>query len=88
MERRTLLTIFVLAVLAIAAQVLVWVLRPHDNANEFVGPPRVKTYTISKSANVKMIENSMTTERIGLIKGRVTCRKRLMDPAPSTLAAS
>jgi len=45
MERKTLLTIFVLAVLAVSAQILAWVLRPRDAANAFMGPPR-SDYTL------------------------------------------
>ncbi len=46
MERKTLFTIIVLAVLAIGAQVLSWVLMPHDRSREFVGPPR-SDYTLT-----------------------------------------
>jgi lipopolysaccharide export system protein LptC len=46
MERKTLATIFVLAVLALGAQILVWIFRPHDQAPAFVGPPR-SDYTLS-----------------------------------------
>ena len=45
MERKTLLTIFLLAIGAVAAQVLVWVFRPHDQARGFIGPPR-SDYTL------------------------------------------
>jgi lipopolysaccharide export system protein LptC len=46
MERRTVLTIFALAVLALVSQVLVWVFRPRDTGNDFVGPPR-SDYTLT-----------------------------------------
>ena len=46
MERRTVLTIFLLAVAALAMQILVWVFRPHDTDNDFVGPPR-SDYTLT-----------------------------------------
>jgi len=45
MDRRTWFTLIVLAVLAIAAQVLVWVFRPHEDDNAFTGPPR-SDYTL------------------------------------------
>lgn len=40
MERRTLANIFMLAALALGAQLLVWIFRPHEPAPAFVGPPR------------------------------------------------
>ncbi|HEX6833995.1 MAG TPA: LPS export ABC transporter periplasmic protein LptC [Rudaea sp.] len=46
MERRTILVIFALAVLALASQILVWVFRPRDTGNDFVGPPR-SDYTLT-----------------------------------------
>jgi lipopolysaccharide export system protein LptC len=46
MERKTLLTIFLLAILAVGAQIAVWVFLPHDQAREFVGPPR-SDYTLT-----------------------------------------
>ena len=39
MERRTILTILLLAVLALASQILVWIFRPRETDNDFVGPP-------------------------------------------------
>jgi hypothetical protein len=53
-----------------------------------MGPPRVSTWTMLKSPKVKMVENRITTASTGLIRGRVTCQKRLHEPAPSTSAAS
>jgi len=46
MERKTLATIFTLAVLALGAQTLVWIFRPHEQAPAFVGPPR-SDYTLT-----------------------------------------
>jgi lipopolysaccharide export system protein LptC len=46
MERKTLATIIALAALALGLQILVWVLRPHDQAQAFVGPPR-SDYTLT-----------------------------------------
>ena len=46
MERRTLAIIFVLALLAVGSQILVWIFRPHEAAAEFVGPPR-SDYTLT-----------------------------------------
>ncbi|HZP65660.1 MAG TPA: LPS export ABC transporter periplasmic protein LptC [Rudaea sp.] len=46
MERRTIFTIFVLAVLALTSQVAVWVFRPHDQVPAFIGPPR-SDYTLA-----------------------------------------
>lgn len=46
MERKTILTIFLLAVLALATQILVWVFRPRDTSDDFVGPPR-SDYTLT-----------------------------------------
>jgi lipopolysaccharide export system protein LptC len=46
MERKTLATIIVLAVLALGAQILAWVFLAHDHAREFVGPPR-SDYTLT-----------------------------------------
>jgi lipopolysaccharide export system protein LptC len=46
MDRRTYLTIAVLAVIALATQALVWVFVPRENENTFVGPPR-SDYTLS-----------------------------------------
>lgn len=63
MERKTLLTIFLLAVLAISAQVLVWVLRPHDNANEFVGPPR-SDYTLRNFTIDALDDNGTLSFRV------------------------
>ena len=40
MEQKTVLTIVVLALLAAALQIAVWVLRPREEPREFVGPPR------------------------------------------------
>ena len=45
MDRRTFLTIAILAVIAIAGWGLLWVLRPHDDDNAFTGPPR-SDYTL------------------------------------------
>ena len=63
MERKTLLTIFVLALLAVAAQVLVWVLRPHDNTNEFVGPPR-SDYTLRNFTIDALDDNGTLSFRV------------------------
>ena len=41
-----------------------------------------------KSANVKIVENRMTTASTGLSSGSVTYQKRRHDVAPSTSAAS
>jgi lipopolysaccharide export system protein LptC len=46
MERKTVLTIFLLAILAVGAQIAIWVFLPHDHAPEFVGPPR-SDYSLS-----------------------------------------
>lgn len=46
MERRTLAIIFALALVAVASQILVWIFRPHDQAADFVGPPR-SDYTLT-----------------------------------------
>jgi lipopolysaccharide export system protein LptC len=46
MERKTLATIVALAALALGLQILVWVLRPHDQVQAFVGPPR-SDYTLT-----------------------------------------
>jgi lipopolysaccharide export system protein LptC len=46
MERKLLATIFALAVLALGAQILVWIFMPHAPAPAFVGPPR-SDYTLS-----------------------------------------
>ena len=46
METKTFLTIIVLAALAIALQIAVWVFRPHEPPRAFVGPPR-SDYTLS-----------------------------------------
>src|SRR6202795_2228476 len=53
-----------------------------------IGPPRVRTWTILKSAKVKTVEKRMTTASTGLIRGSVTCQKRPQELAPSTSAAS
>lgn len=45
MDRRTYFTIAVLALLAFAGWVLVWIFRPHDEGNAFAGPPR-SDYTL------------------------------------------
>ncbi|MBS0555851.1 MAG: LPS export ABC transporter periplasmic protein LptC [Proteobacteria bacterium] len=45
MERRLILAIAVLAMLAIATQILVWVFAPREAASAFVGPPR-SDYTL------------------------------------------
>jgi lipopolysaccharide export system protein LptC len=46
MERKTLAIIFALAVVALGSQILVWIFRPHDQAEAFVGPPR-SDYTLT-----------------------------------------
>ena len=46
MERKTFLTIVVLALVAVAMQIAVWVFRPREPAREFVGPPR-SDYTLT-----------------------------------------
>jgi lipopolysaccharide export system protein LptC len=46
MDRRSVLTIVALALLAFAGWVLVWVFRPHDEGNAFIGPPR-SDYTLN-----------------------------------------
>lgn len=46
MEGKTVLTIFLLAVIAVAMQIVVWVFRPPAEARQFVGPPR-SDYTLS-----------------------------------------
>lgn len=46
MERRTILTILLLAVLALASQIAVWIFRPREEGNDFVGPPR-SDYTLT-----------------------------------------
>src|SRR6185312_14040167 len=40
MEQKTVLTIVVLALLAVALQIAVWVFRPREEPRAFVGPPR------------------------------------------------
>ncbi|HEY8010890.1 MAG TPA: LPS export ABC transporter periplasmic protein LptC [Rudaea sp.] len=45
MDRRTYFTIAILALLAFAGWVLVWIFRPHDEGNAFAGPPR-SDYTL------------------------------------------
>jgi lipopolysaccharide export system protein LptC len=45
MDRRTYLTIAILAVIALATQALVWVFVPRETENTFVGPPR-SDYTL------------------------------------------
>jgi lipopolysaccharide export system protein LptC len=46
MERKLILTVLILAIVALATQALVWVFAPRDNGNEFVGPPR-SDYTLT-----------------------------------------
>ena len=53
-----------------------------------IGPPRVSTWTMLKSAKVKIVEKRITTASTGLMRGRVTCQKRPHELAPSTSAAS
>jgi lipopolysaccharide export system protein LptC len=45
MDRRTYLTIAILALIALATQALVWVFVPRETENTFVGPPR-SDYTL------------------------------------------
>jgi lipopolysaccharide export system protein LptC len=45
MDRRTYLTIAVLALIALATQALVWIFVPRETENTFVGPPR-SDYTL------------------------------------------
>ncbi len=45
-DRKVVLTIFALAVVALATQMLVWVFATRDNSNDFVGPPR-SDYTLT-----------------------------------------
>jgi len=47
MERRTILTITVLALLALATQAVLWFIRPLDKPPAFVGPPR-SNYTLGE----------------------------------------
>ena len=46
MDRRTYLTVALLAVVALVTQALVWVFVPRDVENTFIGPPR-SDYTLS-----------------------------------------
>jgi len=46
MERKTLVTIVVLALLAAALQIAAWMFRPREEPRAFVGPPR-SDYTLS-----------------------------------------
>ena len=55
---------------------------------EFLGPPWVSTRTISKLANVTIIENNTVIEMIFLIIGMVTCINFCQALAPSIEAAS
>ena len=52
------------------------------------GPPPVSTCTMLKSANVKIVENRITTASTGFKSGSVTLRNRPHELAPSTSAAS
>src|SRR5438128_11562279 len=54
----------------------------------FIGPPLVRTYTMLKSASVKIVENRITTASTGCRSGTVTYQKRPTGPAPSDSAAS
>src|SRR2546428_13447437 len=54
----------------------------------FIGPPLVRTYTMLKSASVKIAEKRITTASTGVRSGTVTYQKRPTGPAPSDSAAS
>jgi lipopolysaccharide export system protein LptC len=68
MERKTLLTIFVLAIGAVIAQVLVWVFRPHEQSSGFVGPPRsdytLRNFTIDALDEAGKLSFSVTGPRL------------------------
>src|SRR5919202_5507943 len=55
---------------------------------ELAGPPRVSRYTTVMSVKVKTRSYRLPTNRTGAIIGTITLRKRVIGPAPSTLAAS
>src|SRR5919205_2262667 len=55
---------------------------------ELAGPPRVSRYTTVMSVRVKTRSYRLPTNRTGAIIGTITLRKRVIGPAPSTLAAS
>src|SRR5450432_1390873 len=67
-ERKTLATIFVLAVLALGAQILAWVFMPHEHAREFVGPPRsdytLSTFTLDALDDAGKLSFSVTGPRL------------------------
>ncbi|MDR3388662.1 MAG: LPS export ABC transporter periplasmic protein LptC [Rudaea sp.] len=68
MERKTLATIIALAMLALGAQIMVWVFLPHDQAPQFVGPPRsdytLATFTLDALDDAGKLSFSVTGPRL------------------------